>query len=79
MVLKCSFGKCYLFLWGWGSVVIMIRCIMFLSQFQDTPVMFDRSLKLTPYLFHNNVALYFEPSWKPENEISLWCFIKLND
>ena len=36
---------------------------------------------LTPLLFQNDVALYFEPNWKWENmaDTNLRCFIKLND
>ena len=39
------------------------------------------SKKSTPYLFQNDVVLYFEPYWKQENvaDINFWCFIKLND
>ena len=53
---------------------------MFLSPFQDTPVMSERSLKLSPYLFQI-VALYFEPFWKPEYVVGInfWRIIKLND
>ena len=37
--------------------------------------------KLTPYLFKNDVVLYFEPYWKRENaaDINFWCCDKLND
>ena len=41
----------------------------------------DHSQKLTPYLFQNDAALYFESYWKRENaaDINLWCFSKFND
>ena len=41
----------------------------------------EHSQKLTPYLFQNDVALYFEPYWKRENaiDIKFWYFVKLND
>ena len=36
----------------------------------------EHSQKLTPYLFQNNVVLYFESYWKRENEadINFWGF-----
>ena len=39
------------------------------------------SQKVTPYLFQNYVALYFESYWKRENvaDNSFWNFNKLND
>ena len=39
------------------------------------------SEKLNPYLFQNDVALYFEVYWRQENaaDISFRCFIKLKD
>ena len=41
----------------------------------------QHSLKLTPYLLHNYVALYFEANWKQQNvaDINFRCFIKLKD
>ena len=42
---------------------------------------FQHSQKLTPYLFQNDVALYFKPHWKQENttNTNFRCFIMLND
>ena len=39
----------------------------------------EHSQELTPYLFQNDVALYFEPFWKQNNaeDINFWYFIKL--
>ena len=39
------------------------------------------SQKLTPYLFQNDVVLYFEFYWKQENvaDINFWDFNKLNN
>ena len=39
------------------------------------------SQKLIPYLFQDDVVLYFESYWKQENAagINCWCFIKVND
>ena len=61
-----------------GPLVIVIGCIIFLSLLLDTPVY---SQILTLYLFQNDVALFFEPFWKPGNvaDVNVWCFIKLND
>ena len=41
----------------------------------------EHSQKLTPYLFRNDVVLYFESYWKRENvaDINFWDFNKLND
>ena len=40
-----------------------------------------KSQKLIPYLFQNDVVLFFKTYWKQENaaDIDFWCFIKLND
>ena len=74
-----------MFLWKMLLIFVggslMICCIMFLSPFQDTPVLSERSLKLSLYLFQIVVALYFEPFWKLEYVagINFWRLIKLND
>ena len=41
----------------------------------------EHSQKLTPHLFQNDVALYFESYRKQENvaDINFWDFNKLND
>ena len=41
----------------------------------------EHSQKLTPYLFQNDVALYFESYWKHKNvtDINFWDFNKLNN
>ena len=41
----------------------------------------EHSQRLNPYLFRNDVVLYFESYWKRENvaDINFWDFDKLND
>ena len=41
----------------------------------------QHSQNLAPYLFQNDVGLYFEFCWKREGaaEVNFWCFNKLND
>ena len=56
----------------------------FLANIERCPKFLEYALhrqKLSPYLFQNDVALYFDPYWKIENaaDIKFWCFIKLND
>ena len=66
--------------------VISVDAYPFLSfsdltcHLEDTGIC-KHNKKLSPYLFQNYVALYFESYWKRENaaEINFWSFIKLKD